>query len=204
MHTRHYGATVHSDHSPGDDSIRALGALVLDNGLAPAPTSRVHSEMYALAFWKSGRHGAVVFLDCRARVAEQGSVGIWGAPFRLVGDNWQRGLTFGGELRGEGATIEAKIASQLNGQAIVITARTENTVPKDDAPNLTLSGWHSAEVEHLMLVQSNDAVRFGAHGHLGAWVLGIVSTEPWQIEARDRGGRLISTVDKKSFSLGWL
>ena len=72
--------------------------------------------------------------------------------------------------------------------------------PEQDSPALILTGWHSMDVR-CNDASSNPAVRnrSSANGHLGAWVVGSDSSEPWRIEARDDRGRLIKTIDKDSW-----
>ena len=153
-----------------------------------------------MAFWKSQRHGVVILLTFGSQFDTVKSPQILHINYERVNANWApRGSPLGEQLLGDGPTVEAKIKSILDGRAIATRFRMIDEDPEQDSPALILTGWHSMDVDAMTLIQPSGSQPFIANGHLGAWVVGSDSSEPWRIEARDDRGRLIKTIDKDSW-----
>ncbi len=187
-----------SDRGPFDFyAMEARGARVLTEGLSSFPAEFTPSTTTPLAYWKNESFGIVTFLAGPPSVQSHLKPTIWTGKYDRKNDEWTPKLPW---YAGPGQGIQRPPGQpdDTDGSAVTLSGRSDGT-PEEGGPALIVWGWCSTKVVQLSLRQSHDSVIIPI-GHLGSWVIGSQSKDPWTIEARDGSGNRLGSVDQHQWS----
>ena len=173
--------------------LQASGANTLGKGLSHLPTEFTSSSTTPLAYWKSENFGFVIFLA--GSPTPEGELAIWTGSYDRKNDEWipNSGAWFGRQVTREEVegpweppveTMEDNVL-RLGGGVI--------RGPDEEGPSLIMWGWCNSTLAQVSLVHVQDRISVPV-GHLGSWVIGSQSADPWTIEAYDSSG-LVGTIE---------
>ncbi len=184
--------------------MQASGAKVLREGLTPFPAVLTPSTTTPLAYWKNETYGFVIFLTGVPVVpslveppgAEDGK--NWSGGYDWKNTEWVPTPQWCGSIW-QGIQGPPGIPDDPEEGPVRWNGQVIDETPEEGRPVVIVWGWCSKEVVQLSFVQSEEKSIIPI-GHLGSWVIGSESGEPWTVEAYDGAGNGLGWVTRHQWS----
>jgi len=175
--------------------LQASGARALTEGLSSLPTEFTSASTTPLACWNSDCYGFVTFLA--GSPVEGNEFEIWTGSYDRRNDEWTplRGGWFGRSMEREEITGPWEAPFETMESNVLHVGVRVMREDEEEGPALVVSGWCSAPLARLSLVQGKDRVSIPI-GHFGSWVIGCQGGDPWAVEAQDHAGTQTGFVDR--------
>jgi hypothetical protein len=186
---------------PGDRStwtihdLRASGVRALTEGLSALPDEFTAASTTPLAYWKSETFGFVTFL---AGSPEDGNdFPVWTGCYEWSHGDWvpTSAPWIGRERSREAVAGPWEPPAETMGNNVVSLGGSVLLGHDEEGPAQILWGWCSAAQAQLSIVQIDNRCDISV-GHLGSWVVGCQSRDPWTIEARTSDGQLVGLLNQ--------